>query len=87
VALAAGGCGDSGEPGSGGLHPRFLVDVPAAGQAIVRVKSDLEGDRVCDQAQLGDFDELAGVTQLIIKPPDADQGRNMDGSKCALPPD
>ena len=51
------------------------------------MKSDLEGDRVCDQAQLGDFDELEGVTQLIIKPPDADQGRNTDGSKCALPPD
>ena len=53
----------------------------------MRVKSDVEGDRICDEAKLGDFDELAGVTELIIKPPDADQGRNTDGSRCALPSD
>ena len=50
----------------------------------MRVDSDEDGDRVCDQAKLGDFDELADVTTLIIKPPDADQGRNANGDRCAL---
>jgi len=51
----------------------------------VKVESETEGDRVCDEAKLGNYEELQGMTELIVKPPDADQGRNADGSVCELP--
>ncbi len=89
VALAAAalfGCGEDAER-SGVLDPAFVLNAPAEGQALVKVESDAEGDRVCDEAKLGDYEELRGIDELIIKPPDADQGRNDDGTVCTLPPD
>ena len=83
VAVLA-GCSEDAERG-GVVEPRFVLGAPEAGQAIVRVDSAAEGDRVCDQAQLGDYDELQGIERLVIKPPDADQGRNGDGTQCLLP--
>ena len=84
VAALLAGCGEDAER-SGVLDPRFVLNAPERGQAIVKVDSEAEGDRVCDEAQLGDYDELQGIEQLIIKPPDADQGRNGDGTQCMLP--
>jgi hypothetical protein len=77
------GCGEDAER-SGVVDPRFVLEAPERGQAIVKVESDEEGDRVCDEAQLGDYEELEGVDLLVIKPPDADQGRNGDGTQCKL---
>jgi hypothetical protein len=86
IVFAAGllsGCGEDAER-SGVLEPGFVLNAPDRGQAIVKVASEAEGDRVCDEAQLGDYDELEGIELLIIKPPDADQGRNADGTQCQL---
>ncbi len=77
------GCGEDAER-SGVLDPRFVLNAPDKGQAIVKVESEAEGDRVCDEAKLGDYDELQDIEELIIKPPDADQGRNADGTRCEL---
>ena len=63
------------------LDPAFVLNAPDKGQAIVKVESEAEGDRVCDEAKLGDYDELQEIEELIIKPPDADQGRNADGTR------
>jgi hypothetical protein len=80
------GCGEDAER-SGVLEPGFVLNAPERGQAIVKVDSEAEGDRVCDEAQLGDYEELEGIELLIVKPPDADQGRNPDGTRCTLPAD
>jgi hypothetical protein len=83
AATALAGCGEDAER-SGVVDPRFVLNAPEPGQAIVKVESEEEGDRVCDEAQLGDYDELQGIDLLVVKPPDADQGRNGDGTQCAL---
>lgn len=80
---ALSGCGEDAER-SGVVDPRFMLNAPERGQAIVKVESEEEGDRVCDEAQLGDYDELQGIDLLVVKPPDADQGRNGEGTRCAL---
>jgi hypothetical protein len=83
------GCGSekTGDAAGGGdeLDPTFLVNVPHQGQAIVRVGSDGDADRVCDAAKLDEYRELDGVRVLIVKAPSADQGRNSDGERCELP--
>ena len=71
--------------GSDELDPQFLVNVPQPGQAIVRVESDGDADRVCDAAKLDEYRELDKIRLLIVKPPSADQGRNSDGTRCELP--
>jgi hypothetical protein len=78
VAVAV-GCG-----GSDDIDPHFLVNVPHRGEAIVKVRSNSDADRVCDTAKLAEYHELDGVRLLIIKPPSADQGRNSDGIHCEL---
>jgi hypothetical protein len=83
AAAALFGCGEDAER-SGVLDPAFVLNAPGEGQAIVKVDSEAEGDRVCDEAKLGDYDELQGIDELIIKSPDADQGRNDDGTRCEL---
>ncbi len=77
------GCGEDAER-SGVQNPAFVLNAPAKGQAIVKVDSETEGDRVCDEAKLGNYEELQEIEELIVKPPDADQGRNADGTRCEL---
>ena len=84
VAALLSGCGEDAER-SGVENPAFVLNAPGKGQAIVKVESETEGDRVCDEAKLGNYEELQGIKELIFKPPDADQGRNADGSVCELP--
>ncbi len=79
VALVA-GCG-----GGDDINPHFLVNAPHRGEAIVKVRSNGDADRVCDAAKLAEYHQLDGIRLLIVKPPSADQGRNSDGTHCELP--
>ena len=83
AAVLLAGCGEDAER-SGVVDPAFALNTPGKGQAIVKVESEAEADRVCDEAKLGDYEALEGIELLIVKPPDADQGRNADGTQCEL---